>query len=372
VALNAAAFGFAGLAASACFVVGASGLGQLAAWVSALALSGRRRSGLTALLLTGGVVGLLALAPRLLPGALSISQILPSGWVVSAESAATGGHAFSFALICLALAAPAALAALAGPLLARRTLAREARAGGVGARPWGGIGWWSRASVLRVLTVTATWSMVRAVGAQVALAGVLAVPAITHLPGLDFAQVSLAAMGTVAAVAAAVVLGINAFAFDAGGAALLFALPVSPEMVLAARALAVGGCLLVAQVAVTYVGAYSLHASAGTFAVSLGLDVCRTLSLAGLGLAWSLALPAASDYDSLRARVAPPRSILSFGAAAAVVSYASTQIVHDLGPVAGLATVGFASLVVGGLALRQARYLLRTGAGERVVAAVAA
>jgi len=371
VALNAAAFGFPGLVAGLCFAVGASGLGQLAAWVSALALSGRRRSGLAALMLTAAVVGLLALAPRLLPGAMSISQILPSGWLVVAETAATEGHAGRFALTCLALAAPAFAAAVLGPVLARRTLAREARSGGVGARPWGGIGWWSRGSVLRVLTVTATWSMLRAVGAQVALAGVLAVPAITHLPGLDFAQVSLAAMGTVAAVAAAVVLGINAFAFDAGGAALLFALPVSSGMVLAARVLAVGGCLLAAQVAVTVVGALSLHSGAGTVAVALVLDGCRTVALSGLGLTWSLALPAASDYDSLRARVASPRSICSFGVVAAVVSYASTQTVHDLGASAGLVSVGLLSVAVGGLGMWQARRLLLTGAGERVVAAVA-
>ncbi|MHB8341331.1 MAG: hypothetical protein ACYDB7_09180 [Mycobacteriales bacterium] len=370
ISLNGFAFGPSGVAATVCFTVGASGLGQLAAWTSSLVLAGRRRSGLTALLLTGGVIGLLAVAPRILPAALGVSTVLPSGWLDAAERAAIQGRGGLFLTECALLAAPAVVALFAGPRLTRLALDREGRAGGVGERSWGRRGWWVRGGMVRALTVAALRSMTRAVGAQVALAGVLTVPAIAHLPGVSFAQVSLPAMGTVAAVAAAVVLGINAFAFDAGGAALLFSLPIPPRQVLLARMLAVGGCLAAAQLAVTAVGVASTHPTGVTAAVALGLDACRTLALAGLGLVWSLAMPAASDYDSLRARVAPPRSVLTFGLAAAVVSYGSTQVVHDLGAMVGLLLVFLVSTLIAIGCLDRAERMALGGATERVVAAV--
>ena len=212
IGLQTGADGVSGLVAALAFAAGGSATGQLGAWVASLALTGRKRSGLAALLLTGSLVGLLTAAPHFLGSAERLSHDLPSGWLHTTSTA----HGLGYWGWIAALAAPVPLAVVFGPLLARAALDREARAGGAGALRWGDPGWGSRGSIVRMLAVADLRSMTRALGAQVALAGVLAVPALTKMPGVDFAQVSLPAMGTVAAIAAATVLGLNAFAFSAG------------------------------------------------------------------------------------------------------------------------------------------------------------
>lgn len=371
VGLQAAADGPLGLVAAVAFAAGASATGQLAAWLAALALAGRRRSGATAVLLTGGVVGLLTVAPALLGTADHLATVLPSGWLRSAGDAAAAGHVGASVLWSLLLLGPLPVAVVVGPRLTAAALDREARGGGAGASAWGQVGWAASGSALRALTVADIRSMVRAVGAQVALAGVLAVPALTRLPGVDVAQVSLVAMGSVAALAAATVLGLNAFAFQAGGAGLLLSWALPPRQLLAAKAASVGSCLLLGQLAVTAVGSLAVHPTAAQLGQALALVLGRTLALTGLALAWSVRFPSASDYDSLRARIAAPRSVLSYGAAAALCCYALSQGVHDLPGPAGLALV---TVVAGGTGLAAAAIAARDlGAGgtERVAAGVA-
>ena len=371
VGLQLAADGPLGLLAALAFAAGASATGQLAAWTSALALAGRRRSGATAVLLTGGVVGLLTVAPALLGEADDLARVLPSGWLRAAEDAATAGRPGTALLWAAALVLPVPLALLLGPRLTAAALDREARGGGAGATAWGEAGRSSRGSVLRALAVADVRSTVRAVGAQVALAGVLAVPALTRLPGVDVAQVSLVAMGSVAALAAATALGLNAFAFQAGGAGLLLSWPVPPRQVVAAKAVAVGGCLLLGQVAVTAVGALAAHPTAGEVGGALTLVAGRTLALTGLALAWSVRFPSASDYDSLRARIAAPRSVVSYGAAAALCCYGLSQGAHDLPGVGGLLVVTAVAALVGLLGAGVATRDLAGGGTERVSAGVA-
>ena len=371
VALETAAYGVPGLLASMAFAVGASATGQLAAWASAWVLAGRKRSGATAVLLTGGVVGLLTVAPQLLGSASELARVLPNGWLRAASSASVDGRPLVWLGWELALLAPVPVALLLGPRLTRAALDREARGGGAGATAWGEPGWAAKGSVLRVLALADLRSMTRAVGAQVALAGVLAVPALTRLPGVDVAQVSLTAMGSVAALATATVLGLNAFAFQAGGAGLLLSWPLPPRLVLAAKAVAVGGCLAAGQLAVTAVAVVATRPTAAQTGVALTLIAARTFALTGLALAWSVRLPAASDYDSLRARIAAPRSVVSFGLAAALTCYAVSQAVADLPGPLGLVTVtavaALVGLAAGALAARDL-----SGAGtERVVAGVA-
>jgi len=366
-----AAYGAGGLLAVLAFVAGSSALGQLGAWLSFLLLSGRRRSGLTALLLTTGVVALLAAAPHLAHSALDLARALPSGWVVRAGADARAGAWAAWAGWLVLLALPVPIAVVLGPRLARSALDREAAAGGVGARPWGGVGWAARGSRLRVLVVTDLRSMGRAVGAQVALAGVLAVPALTQLPGVDIAAVSLPAMGSVAAIAAATVLAVNSFAFQAGGAALLLSLPVRPREVLLARFVTLCLALGAAQLGVTALGSLTGHGAGGGAGVSLAMVLPRTVAIAGLALLWSVRLPSASDYDSLRARIAAPRSVLTFALTASLTCYAVTQTVHDASGRLTLPALVVAAGLVAALALRAATRDLAGAGTERVVSGVA-
>lgn len=366
IGLQTGADGARGLVAALAFAAGGSATGQLGAWLASLALTGRKRSGLAALLLTGSLVGLLTAAPHLLGSAEQLSHDLPSGWLHNTTTAHGAGYWGWLAL----LAAPVPPAVVLGPRLARAALDREARAGGAGALRWGDPGWGSRGSVVRMLAVADLRSMTRALGAQVALAGVLAVPALTKMPGVDFAQVSLPAMGTVAAIAAATVLGLNAFAFSAGGASLLLSLPARPVDIIVARSIAVGVCLFAGQVAVTAAGAFALHSSAAAIASALVLSLARSVILAGMSLAWSVRLPSASDYDSLRARIAAPRSVISFGTAAAVVSYVISQGAHDIPGAFGVAAMLALAAAGGGLFVRAAATDLAGAGTERVVTAV--
>jgi hypothetical protein len=362
--------GPAGLVAALGFAAGASGCGQLAAWVSSIVLSGRKHTGVAALVLTCAVVGMLGAAPLLVSTAVRAAHTLPGGWLDNAAVAAHHGRWGVYAGWLGASASPALLAVLVGPWLAGRALDREARSGGAGARTWGTETWVVRGSVLRALTVTSIRSMMRAIGAQVALAGVLAVPAITRLPGLDFAQVSLLAMGGVAGIAAATVLGVNAFAFDAGGAALLLSWPVRPRDVVIAKAIAVGFALYVGQVAVTCVGAFALHSTSQQILRALVLALARSAALTGLSVVWSVRAPQPSDYDSLRARISSPRSILTFVTAASFVTYGVSQGAHDLPGARGEIVLLLAGAWVAAAGILAATQDFRAAGLERVAAGV--
>jgi hypothetical protein len=369
-ALSTVYAGAAGLVLALAFAAGASAIGQLLAWVSFLALSGRKRSGLTALLLTASVVGLLGALPRLLPDALDLAEVLPGGWLRDADQHwIAGEHAAALGLAA-ALVAPVFLALVVGPHLTAAALDREARSGGVGARPWGAVTWVARGSVVRALVVANVRSISRAVGAQVALAGVLAVPTITRLPGLEVAAVTLIAMGGVAGIAAATVLGVNSFAFDAGGASALLTWPVRLRDVILAKAIAVGGSLLAGQWAVTLLGAVVTGATATQVVRALVLCVARTALLTALALIWSVRLPSPSDYDSLRARISSPGSIVTFALAAAFATYFVSQSAHNLRGVTGTLAVLLmcgAACVVG---LMYATRELADGGVERIATAV--
>ncbi|HVF21181.1 MAG TPA: hypothetical protein VNA14_13205 [Mycobacteriales bacterium] len=363
--------GLPGLIAAAVFVAGASATGQLVAWVSFLVLAGRRRTGVSALLLTAGVVALLALLPYLLPSVDDVGEVLPGEWLVNAVLASTEGTVQSYAGWVLALAAPIPVALVLGPRLARAGLDREAASGGVGARPWGAATWSIRGSVRRALVVANLRSVGRAVGAQVAIAGVLAVPTLTRFPGVDFVEVPVLAMGGIAGLAAAAVLGVNAFAFDAGGASVLLSWPVAIREVLYAKAVAVGVALLTTQVAVTLFGAVVLSTPAHEVMTALVLAVARTAGLTGLAMLWSVGMPTASDYDSLRARISTPQAIVTFCVAAGIVSLGVSQPTRLVPGPLGVAMVLAVFLPAGLLACEYAVRRFDTPAGiERVAAGV--
>ena len=365
--------GPAGLLAALVFVAGASATGQLVAWLSFLALAGRRRTGVSALLLTACVVGALAALPYLLPAVDDVGDVLPGGWLSKAADAAPFGRWAPYWGWVAALAVPVPIALVAGPRLARVALDREARSGGVGARSWGTAGWSTRGSVRRVLVVANLRSVGRAVGAQVAVAGVLAVPTLTRFPGVDFVEVPVLAMGGIAGLAASTVLGVNAFAFDAGGASVLLTWPVRARDVLLAKAAAVFTALLLTQVAVTALGAVVLRTGAREVGTALVLSVARTAGLTGIAMIWSVQAPAPSDYDSLRARISTPGAIVSFCLAASVVSLGVSQTARVLPGPFGVAVVLVASVAGGWAAFEYAAGRFATRAGvERVASGVQA
>lgn len=363
--------GLPGLLAAGAFVAGASATGQLVAWLSFLALAGRRRTGVSALLLTGCVVGLLALLPTLAPNVDDIGTVLPGGWLEKATLALAESNLAAYGGWVAALLVPVPVAIVLGPRLARAALGREAAGGGVGARPWGTSTWSIQGSVRRALVVANLRSVGRAVGAQVAIAGVLAVPTLTRFPGVDFVEVPVLAMGGIAGLAASTVLGINAFAFDGGGAAVLLTWPVSAREVLYAKAAAVFGALLTTQVAVTLLGAAVLQPPVGEVTTALLLAVARTAGLTGLAMLWSVHAPTASDYDSLRARISTPNAIVTFCLAAAVVSLGVSQTARALPGPAGVVTALAAFGALGWAAGESAVRSFRTPAGiERVASGV--
>ncbi len=363
--------GVAGLVAAVVFVAGASAAGQLVAWLSFLMLAGRRRTGVSALLLTGAVVGLLALLPTLLPGVDDVGAVLPGGWVSNAVTAFVDGEATAYAGWVLALAVPVPLALLLGPRLARAGLDREAASRGVGARPWGTPTWMSAGTVRRALVVANLRSVGRAVGAQVAIAGVLAVPTLTRFPGVDFVEVPVLAMGGIAGLAASTVLGINAFAFDGGGAAVLLTWPVSVREVLYAKATAVFAALYTTQLAVTLLGAVVLRPGVREVLVALLLAVGRTAALTGIAMLWSVRAPTASDYDSLRARISTPNAIVTFCIAAGALSLGVSQTARLIPGATGVVIVLAVFGSFGWAACEWATTEFSTPAGvERVAAGV--
>ncbi|HVE98662.1 MAG TPA: hypothetical protein VNA12_05725 [Mycobacteriales bacterium] len=363
--------GPAGLLAAVVFVAGASATGQLVAWLSFLALAGRRRTGVSALLLTGCVVGLLALLPALLPAVDDVGDLLPGGWLVRAGDALLFDRTSEYWAWVAGLAVPVPIAAAFGPRLARTALDREARSAGVGSRPWGVTTWPNRGSAHRALVIANLRSVGRAVGAQVAIAGVLAVPTLTRFPGVDFVEVPVLAMGGIAGLAASTVLGVNAFAFDGGGAAVLLSWPVRARDVLLAKAAAVFAALLVTQVAVTALGAVVLRTPRGELAAALVLCLARTAGLTGLSVLWSVSWPTPSDYDSLRARISTPGAIVSFCLAASVVSLGVSQTARVVGGPVGVATAVAVFTGIGWATFELAAGRFATPAGvERVAAGV--
>ncbi len=368
--LSTAYAGLAGFVAALAFVAGASATGQLMAWASFLAMSGRRHTGLSAVLLTAGVVGLLGALPTLLPAAVDVSTVLPGGWLRSAAAASVAGDWLLYLSWVVLLLSPAPIALVLGPVLTRRARDSEARSGGVGARPWGTAGWSVQGSMRRALFVANLRSMTRAVGAQVALAGVLAVPTITQLPGVEVATVSLIAMGGVAGIAGATVLGVNAFAFDAGGAAAMLSWPVRLADVVVAKAAAVALMLLTGQLAVTVLGALVLGSPWDDVAPALVLCFARTAGLTGIALIWSVRMPAPSDYDSLRARISTPGAIASYAFAAAIVTYGVSQLAQHLTGVSGALMVVVVFVGIGVAGLRMATDQFHAGGLERVASGV--
>ncbi len=367
----AAEAGVLGLLLAVVFVAGCSATGQMVAWLSFLSLAGRRRTAVSALLLTGCVVGGLAALPYLLPSVDDVGDVLPGGWVSHAVDALRIGHYGESVGWAVALAIPVPIALLAGPRLARAALDREAGGGGVGARPWGEETWWVQGSVRRALVVTNLRSVGRAVGAQVAIAGVLAVPTLTRFPGVDFVEVPVLAMGGIAGLAASTVLGINAFAFDGGGASVLLTWPVTAREVLIAKACAVFAALLLTQVAVTLLGAVVLGTPLGETGVALVLAVARTAGLTGLAMVWSVRAPTPSDYDSLRARISTPGAIMSFCAAAGFVSLGVSQTARVVPGATGVLTSLVLFTALGWMAFTSAATAFATPAGiERVAAGV--
>ncbi|HVE63509.1 MAG TPA: hypothetical protein VNB94_06890 [Mycobacteriales bacterium] len=363
--------GLLGLLLALVFVAGCSATGQLVAWLSYLSLAGRRRTALAALLLTGCVVGALAALPYLLPAVDDIGDVLPGGWVSHAVDALRLGRYASYAGWVAALAVPVPVALLVGPRLARAALDREAGSSGVGARPWGEQTWFTQGSVRRALVVTNLRSVGRAVGAQVAIAGVLAVPTLTRFPGVDFVEVPVMAMGGIAGLAASTVLGINSFAFDGGGASVLLSWPVPARAVLVAKATAVFAALLLTQVTVTVLGAAVLATSGGETAVALVLAVARTAGLTGLAMVWSVRAPTPSDYDSLRARISTPGAIMGFCTAAGFVSLGVSQTARLVPGAAGVLTSLVFFTALGWVAFEYAVSVFDTRAGvERVAAGV--
>ena len=120
----------------------------------------------------------------------------------------------------------------------------------------------------------------------------------------------------------------------------------------------------------TAAGAFALHSSASAVVTSLVLALARSTVLAGMSLAWSVRLPSASDYDSLRARIAAPRSVISFGIGAAAVSYVISQGAHDVRGGLGVGLMLVVATAAGVLFARAAAADLAGAGTERVVSAV--
>lgn len=307
--------GAAGLLAAIAFVAGASGLGQLAAWGATWVLAGRRAPGRTALWGVG-VAGLALILGRSFDQYLpTLATLTPGGWLQAAAEAAARGQWAIWGGWVGALILPALLAPRAGGRLVRAAWGREARAQGAESRPWGEAGWSGEGSVGRAVLVAQLRSILRAPAAQVALAGVLLVPASARL-AVDPATgvnpgVPLTTIGAIAGVSVALAIGCNALGYLAGGTTWLMSAPLERRTLLRASAVAVGLIVLIGQLATT-LEAWVLGGTTGGLLAALTLAGARTLALAGAAVRWSVAHPSHADFDSLRTRIAAPRAVAGF------------------------------------------------------------
>jgi hypothetical protein len=124
------------------------------------------------------------------------------------------------------------------------------------------------------------------------------------------------------AAGGALLFGVNAWCLDGTGALWRDSLPVSPDVVFAARAFVLGE-MLASAIAVTLLLAAIRAPGAPTQAeiVSLVLTaVVVTLQVLARSLHWSVHRPYATDLRSARATPAPPVTMMTYSAYLAMTS----------------------------------------------------
>lgn len=307
--------GPAGVVVAALFVVVATASGQAGAWLGAWALAGRGWG--AAALLGGGLAATIIAAVGVAGRADDAARVLPSGWVwnaaVAADRGRWGAAAGWAALLCAGGVAAAGIARFFHRRAVRAE--RDAAASTRKVAP-------SRrfpSSAAGALTVAVWRSVLRAPTTKVVLVSTLIAPLLAR--SAETGGTGGATMGTVmgiVALACGATLGVNVFAYAAGGATVVLAAPVRRWRVAAAHA-----AVLFSLTWMALLGTVAVAAVVGVANVdlrgSLGAVSTFAALVAGTSVWWSAKHPHAADHDSMRSRPAPGGSAIGFLARGAVV-----------------------------------------------------
>lgn len=324
--------GPAGLLAAVLLAVAATAAGQAGAWSAVWLLAGR---GWKATASVGGGAAALVLAAGVTGFAGELAAVLPSGWAWRSMRACGSGAWVEAALWAALLATAAAAATAVACAVHPRAVAAEQAAAGsatgmsVRRRPL-------PRGRLAALTVVALRSVLRAPTTKMTLVSTQVAPLLARaVPAADAGAVPLDAVVSVVAFACTATLGLNVFAYDAGGATVLLAAPVSRRLVALSRQLAV-----LVLTAAALAGALVVAAVSGTVGAPLTAAaepvVAYSFAAAGMSIWWSVRAPHSADHDSLRSRPAPARSATGFVVCTAVL-FAALASVAVVGPGASAA-----------------------------------
>lgn len=294
--------GPAGIAAAAMVVVAGTGLGQITAAASGLAVSrwGWRGAGVTA----GTVIaGLSAVA---FTGSLqTMLNLMPGAWVrnlgdaVATDNLVAAGM-WMVALVALVTAVAIGLRWMPVAAGSVEDTGKSVRSKVNVPSSAHGAQWFAVwVSVLRAPT-----TRLLLIGSQVAPFFIVVSAAFAADGGRIDIVGSAVALGVLATI------GVNMFSYLGGGASLL-----APDSVSARQCLRAFGVLLFALVVISASAASITTAALGVAELTFrGFAVALAVAAAGTGLAmwWSIRRPAVCDHGSLRSRPAPLRSSAMF------------------------------------------------------------
>lgn len=318
VAISAVHTGIPGVLVALAFALGAACVGQLGAWAAAIFLARREHPGASIIAPVVLLVAFAFVLPYSLPEGSSMASILPGSWMVNALASLGQGDLLMAALWTFLLVLPVIVFFVFCPMLVTRALEAQASSTGQRATPWRGP---SRLPGTFLLVVRSTLrSTLRAASTQAALAGALAAPFLIQLPFSDSeTTISLDALGLFACLAAGASLALNLFAFDAGGALVFLAAPLTSRSLLLAKAFSGVLIITVVQWVVLTVSFLFSSDPLSAWALAMAASPFRALLVVGVGLRWSTRHPTAVDVESLRNKIATPWSVMTYMATCAVL-----------------------------------------------------
>lgn len=342
------AWGPRSLLATAVFMIGAAGAGQLTSWATSLA--GPRKAvpaTLAAGALAAGLAGLaIALGGWTAPAG-------PGAWYVDMVDFLGDGRLWWAAGVGALLLAPAAVWLLVADRLVAAALVARTNVATAHRRSIG----WPRGRAGAVVTAH-LMSIARSLTGRVTAITAVIIPLVTLL---GIGVVHTEQVVAITALAAGTTTAINAYSYDAGGTLLLMSAPMRSRALIAVRMLASGlwiFAIVCVSVAVSFAVGTTPRYGAGEL---VWVMVAATAICVAAGLRGTTVTPADVDHSSLRARPATVTATAVYagfaaGGIIAVGSIASPTI--GWGSQAGLAAI-LAVLIVA--AATRATFALRDG-----------
>ncbi len=306
------------------WVVVATALGQVVAWT--MEAIRRRQHGIAVVRVAAGLLVAGAVAIQLTGNLGDVLDATPSAWFTAGLVNGFGFRWVGTVLLeIVILFVAVALGAVPAHLAARRAPRDELRveSGTYPARrpprsPLAGLVRTDRGSVWRAVPMRRGLAVLAIGPGVVALAGNLAWPQMTILPGL-------------VASGGALLFGVNAWCLDARGGLWRESLPVPPWAVFAARTWVLTEFLLVASfVTMVLAGLRAGLPSASELTALLCTWVVVVLQVVSAAMRWSSRRPFSVDLRSARATPAPPLVMVGYSTKLAVTTTLTSLIFSGL------------------------------------------